>query len=139
RVGPVRAVEADHGVEVDQAPTLVLGDLRVREPGGLSELRTRQADPPGDLPPQLQPEPVPEPTGERVPEDCPGVVVAARAERFTETAIVRRVALPAPGRSPVRAVVTCPARPAGSHVPVTFAACMDRAEPGGGERGEHPW
>lgn len=42
-LGSVRTVEADHGVEVDGAPSLVLGDLGVRHLEAVAQLRAADA------------------------------------------------------------------------------------------------
>ncbi|GGO99727.1 hypothetical protein GCM10012280_66830 [Wenjunlia tyrosinilytica] len=59
-------------MEVDQAPSLVLGNLDVREPDYPVELRTRQADASSELTAQLQGEAMPQLSGVRLPQGSPG-------------------------------------------------------------------
>ncbi len=72
-----------------------------------------------------------------VEQNCAGVVVAVRAERFAELGVVRVVALRAGCRSAVLADVVLAAGSAGQDAAVAFAGGVDDAERGSGQGQEH--
>jgi hypothetical protein len=121
--GSVGAVDADHGVEVDQAAALVFGDLGVGQPGVVGELPHGEAGGVGEQAAQADGEPVPELAGVGLPEDRALVVVGLGVDRGAETGVVGVVPLAAAGARPGLA-------------PGTFGPVVHRAEGGGGERGE---
>ena len=133
-MGGVEAVEAEDGVEVDQAAALELGHLGVGQLDphavGLGELVEAAADADDGAAPQLG--------GVGVPHDRGRVVVAVGAQRLAEAGVVVFVPLPAGDPPPVRAVAGfAPGAAAGDLAARGDDAGVDRAEGGGGEGGEH--
>ena len=90
---PGRAVEPDDGVEVDDATMLVFGDLGVGDPELRGEGLAGEPGLAGQLPAQGDGEATPQFRGAGVEQHRPGVVVAARAQRFAEPVVFPRVLL----------------------------------------------
>lgn len=96
--GTVRTVDAHDRVEVDQAAPLVLGDLRVGQPGDTAEAARRHAEEAGQRPPEGDHEAVPELPGVRLPQDRADVVVGVRVGRCAEPGVVGMVVAVAAAR-----------------------------------------
>ena len=132
-------VEADDGVEVDDAACLVFGDLD--EPDAELGAQGFLGDPgqPGQVAGQVGDEPAPQVTRVGVEQHGGFVVVAVGAHRLAEPG----VSLDVPGRAgDVAAVRAAPcagvaAGSAGQDGLAAHPAGVDRAEGGGGEGGEH--
>jgi len=90
---PGGAVEADDGVEVDDAAPLVLGDLGVGETSLGGERLAGQPGAAGQGPAERDGEPAPQLGGVRVEQDRARVVVAVGAQRFAEPILVAGVLL----------------------------------------------
>lgn len=117
-VAAFRAVEADDRVEVDGSTPLVFGDLGEGDAGVAAEGPLGEAGALGDLPAEVDREAPPEGTGVRVPENGRFVFVGVRVERGAEYGVLLVVVEAAAARAAVGTAV------------------VDRAEAGGGERGE---
>ena len=88
RVAVAGPVEADEGVEVDDAAALELGHLREADRHVLAQLGARDAEPVGEAAAQGDGEAAPQLGGVPVERDLPGVVVAVRAQRCAEVGVV---------------------------------------------------
>ena len=128
-------VEAEDGVEVDQAAGLELGHLGIRQlhlpgPGSLGGAGQLAADRDGGAAPQFG--------GVRVPDDGGGVVVAVRAQRPSQGGVGVFVPLAAGQAPPVLAEGGFAAGAAsGGPAAGQLAAGVHGPEAGGGEGGEH--
>ena len=128
------SVEADQGVEVDQAAVLVLRDLGVLDRGVLAQAGLRHPQVPGDGSAQGDGRAPPQLGGVPLPDDRRRGVVAVRAQRSTRAGVAGLVDRGAPLRASVRA--------AGPVVPTSRAAgppaavAVHEPERGRGERGE---
>jgi hypothetical protein len=111
-------------VEVDQAASLVFGDLAVGEACLVGELADLDPGPSSELPAQPHREALPEDPGVRLPQHRARVVVGVGVQRGADAGVGVVVVLPALAR-------TRPAT-AGGPLPV------DGSEAGGGEGGERP-
>src|SRR5699024_43713 len=121
------AVEADEGVEVDDAAALVLGDLGVLHRRRLTEPVTAQAEGSGDQPAQGDGEAAPQVRSPPLPHDLGGVVVAVDAQRLPQDRIVVDVPHEAAGGSAV---------PAAARGGVWAAAALDAVDVPERRRGE---
>lgn len=81
---------------------------------------------------------MPEPPCVRLPQDRPGVVVAARAERLSELGVTFRMSQQAPGRRTVWAGLPRRARPTDTYPSAALTPRVHRPEARSGEGGEHP-
>ena len=132
-------VQADHGVEVDDAACLVFGDLDVADAQRRAECFEADAREAGELAGQVGGEPAPQVTRAGVEQHGRVVVVAVAAHRPAEPGIV----LDVPGRAgDVAAVRAAPglgvaAGTAGQDGLAAHAPGVDRPEARGGEGGEH--
>jgi hypothetical protein len=84
---PGHAVEADDGVEVDDAAGLVFRDLDVPDCDLGAERLEGGPGEPGEVAGQVGGEPAPDPGGVRVEQDGGGVVVAVAAQRQPEPGV----------------------------------------------------
>jgi hypothetical protein len=132
-------VQADHGVEVDDAAGLVLGDLD--EPDAHPAAQGLLGDPgqAGQAAEQVGDEPAPRVTCVRVEQHRGFVVVAVGAHGLTQAGIGLDVAGGAGDVAAVRAAagLGVAAGSAGQHGLAANPAGVDRAERRGGEGGEH--
>ena len=133
---PGGAVEADDGVEVNHAAALVFGNLGVGDPHLGGEGLASEPGVAGQSPAQGDREPAPQFGSAGVEQDRPGVVVAVRAQRLAEPAVVPGVLLSARQTDAVRAGPVIPPRAAGQDPAVFLAARVDRAERRCGEGDE---
>ncbi len=117
--GPVRPVDPHHGVEVNRAALLELGNLAVREPNRFLQLHLRESGAGGNLPSEASGEPHPEVAGVVVEQDRSGVVVRLGVQGGTELGCVCRV-------------------PTTATASATFGTVVDRAEGRSGKGGEDP-
>ena len=124
------AVEADQGVEVDDAAALVLGDLGVLDGGQVAHAAAGDAERLGDQPAQGDGEPAPQVGCPPLPHDLGGVVVAVRAQRLTQLGVVVAVPHQAARRPTVRAAARAAVRPSAGldAVHVTERRCGERRE-----------
>ena len=132
-------VQADHGVEVDDAAGLVLGDLDVPDPDQGAEPFLGDAQAAGQVPGQVGGEPAPQVPRLGVEQHGGVIVVAVAAHRLAEPGVVFDVAGRAGDVPAVRAAagVGVAAGAAGQDGLAAHPAGVDRAEGGGGEGGEH--
>ena len=137
--GVAGGVEADDGVEVDDAACLVFGDLDVADRDDVAELGEGQAGEAGEVAGQVGGEPAPQVTGVGVEQHGGGVVVAVGTQRAAKQGVVVGVAARAGDVAAVRAaaLLVVASRSAGQHGLAALAPGVDRAEGGGGEGGEH--
>ena len=107
-------VEADDGVEVDDATGLVFGDLDIPDADVAAELGDGDAREGGEAAGQVGGEPAPQLGCVGVEQHGGGVVVAVRAQRPSEPRVGTGVAVRAGNIPAVRAAagVTVPAGPA---------------------------
>lgn len=131
--GAVRPVEADEGVEVDQAAGLVFGDLGEGKADVAREFADGDSGVAGQALAGLVSEAVPESAGAGVEQHGPGVVVAVGAQRLAQFRVVGLVPVSAPQRVAVRADGLVSARMARHGSAVAFGACVHGAERGSGE------
>src|SRR5262249_2502893 len=131
---PGESVEADDGVEVDNAAALVFGDLGVGDPDLGGEVLAGEPGVAGQGPAQGDGESAPQFGSTGVEQDRAGVVVAVRAQRLAEPVVIPGVLLAAGQPDAVRAGFALPARSAGQHSAVFLAAGVDRAERRRGQR-----
>lgn len=124
-------------MEVDEAAPLVLGHLRVRQPDRVREGAAREPAPARQDAPQLQREAVPQLPRLCLPQHGTRVVVAARAQRLTQSTFTFRVPYGAPDRHTVRAAFLGPTGTAGPYPTILFTTGMHRAEARRGQRREH--
>ena len=96
----VRSVDANDGVEVDQAAPLVFGDLGVRQPSVVLELGDLQAGRASELAAQGDREAVPQLARMGLPEHRAGVVVGTGVDGTTDAGIVAVVPLSAARAGP---------------------------------------
>lgn len=96
-------VEPDDGVEVDDSPTLELGDLRELQPYDVGRCALRHAERSSQLPAQPNREPTPQLGRVVLPDDVTDVVVALGAHRVTPPRIVVVVVAAASSRFAVLA------------------------------------
>ncbi len=85
---PGRAVEADDGVEVDDAAALVFGDLGVGDPDLRGKRLVGKPGLAGQGPAEGDGEAAPQFGGVGVEQDRAGVVVAVRAQRLAEPVVI---------------------------------------------------
>jgi hypothetical protein len=125
-------------VEVNRAPSLEFGHLRIRhadhppEPGLIQADLTGQGTLDGDG------RPPPELGGKRIPEDLRRGVIAGRAERLPQPWIILVVAMPAAIPRAMPAAGTLPVGVTGQHQAALGLAGVDPAEAGRGEGHEQP-
>jgi hypothetical protein len=125
-------------MEVDRAPTLVLGHLGIGDPDQPTQPGLVQADQAaqgtldgdGGPPPQLR--------GQGVPEHLRLGVVAGRTQWLPQPRVIHVMAMPAASPLAVRAAGTLAVRMAGQDQPPLGLARVDPAEAGGGEGDEQP-
>jgi hypothetical protein len=131
-VGGGRAVEAGQGMEVDHAPELVLGDLRVLQGRRLGQPGRRNAEGFGDQAPQADGEPFPQLRCPPLPHHLRGIVAAQRLPQH-------RVALPMPLVAGPRPAMDAPSRAvcAGTAAAAVVAATVHGPERRRGQRREH--
>ena len=132
-------VQADHGVEVDDAAGLVLGHLDVPDPHQGAEPFLGDAQAAGQVPGQVGGEPAPQVPRPGVEQHGGGVVVAVAAHRLAEPGVLFDVAGRAGDVPAMRAAagVRVAAGAAGQDGLAAHPAGVDRAEGRGGEGGEH--
>ena len=132
-------VQADHGVEVDDAAGLVFGDLDVPDPDQGAEPFLGDAQAAGQLAGQVGDEPAPQVPRVGVEQYRGFVVVAVRAHRLAEPGIAFGVAGRAGDVPAVRAAagLGVAAGAAGQYGLAAHPPGVDRPEGGGGEGGEH--
>jgi hypothetical protein len=92
----VDAVEADHGVEMDQAAQLVFGHLAERQPAQVREGSLAESGEGGQLSAEFVRGGVPELGGHGVPDDGAEVVVAVGVEGLAEQLVLGAVQLADP-------------------------------------------
>ena len=132
-------VEADDGVEVDDAACLVFGDLDVADAQHRAQFLLRDPSEAGELAGQVGGEPAPQVARVGVEQHGGLVVVAVEAQRLAEPGIVLHMPGGAGDVVAVRAAagMRVAAGAARQHGLAAHAAGVDRAERGGGEGGEH--
>ena len=139
RVVVAGGVQADHGVEVDDAAGLVLGHLDIADPDQGAEPFLGDAQAAGQMAGQVGGEPAPQVPRPGVEQHGGVIVVAVAAHRLPEPGIVLDVAGRAGDVAAVRAaaragVAAGTAREDGL---AAHPAGVDRAEGRRGEGGEH--
>ncbi|NBE93044.1 hypothetical protein GUY59_07485 [Nonomuraea sp. K271] len=132
----VRTVEADDGVEVDDAPALVLGDLGEGDRRLLAQRLDRQPVEPREATAQRQREAPPQLRADGVEQHRPLVVVAVGAQRLAEPLIVGAVPVGAGHDPPVRAGPGVAASVAGQNLAVLLPPRVDRSKRGSRESHE---
>ena len=127
--GIAGCVEADDGVEVDDAAGLVFGDLDVTDRESVAELGEGESGEAGEVAGQVGGEPPPQVGCVGVEQDGGGVVVAVGTQRTAELAVVVGVAAGAGDVVAVRAApcMRVAAGTAGQHRLAARAAGVDRA------------
>jgi hypothetical protein len=133
------SIEADHGVEMDNAACLVLRDLDVPDTHCRAQLLAGDSGDPGQVTRQVSGEPAPQVTRVSVEHHSGGVVVAVTAHRLTEPGIIVHMPSRAGDITAMRAAagVGVAAGTAWQHGLAAQAAGMDRAERRRGEGREH--
>jgi hypothetical protein len=133
-VGRHRAVQPDHGVDVDEAARLVFGDLRERDADGLAQPLLRQSACLRELARHVDRRAPPELAEQVVPQHRRVVVEALRADRLAVPFVISVMDDVAADPSPVRAHRRVASRQASANLAGRVGAVrVHRSEAGRGE------
>src|SRR4051812_32646303 len=105
-------------MEMDDSPSLVLGNLEERHLGHLAQGTPTQPNRGRDLTPQIDGQPSPQVTGVRVEQHRTGVVITLRAEGAARSRIALAMAFSARHDDAMRARLSVAADPASQRLAV---------------------